>query len=125
MIIGNGTQTNNTTGAVAIYTQNGNILVRAEWDKIALVHVATPKDKWFKEGRFINNEVKMPYSKYDYAMCYWYFNKMDDVVRLYGLDKMRDDMKILTPTDPIDMTKIELRKPKPKKDSSEDMETLW
>lgn len=96
-----------------------------EWDKIALVHIATPKDKWFKEGRFINNDVKMPYSKYDYAMCYWYFNKMDDVVRLYGLDKMRDDMKILTPTDPIDMTKIELRKPKPKKDSSNDMETLW
>lgn len=40
-VIGNGTQTGNTTGAVGIYTQNGNILVRAEWDKIAFVEPLT------------------------------------------------------------------------------------
>ena len=53
--------------------------------------------------------LKMPYSEYDYAMIYWYFHKLDEVVKLYNLP-----YEILKESSDIDMSKIPLKLPKEK-----------
>ena len=91
------------------------------WNEVYLVHSGAPKSKWFTKERFINNVgLKMPYSEYDYAMIYWYFHKLDEVVKLYNLP-----YEILKESSDIDMSKIPLKLPKEKPIKTKSEKTVY